>query len=329
MTRVAIVGAGLAGITAARKLHSIAQVTVFEKSRGVGGRLATRWADSFYFDHGAQFFKAHSADFKAFLAPWIEQGVVARWDARFVEINEGQIQQQRQWDQFYPHYVGVPSMNAWAKAMAEGLDIVLNTRVAQISRMGNLWQLTDELGHHLGDFDWVVLAIPAAQAHSLLPASVAFAHSREDVQMLPCFSLMLGFDEPMSLSFDAALVRGADISWISVNSSKPGRNPAFTLLVNSTNRWASEHIDDDRDSVMAHLCQQTGKVIGQSIDHAVHKVIHAWRYANLPKQSSEQAFMLDEQQQLAVCGDWMIQGRVNAAFTSGHALAEAIKKQCP
>ncbi|MBP7900883.1 MAG: FAD-dependent oxidoreductase [Gammaproteobacteria bacterium] len=327
MQTMAIIGAGLAGITAARGLKGKAQIRLFEKSRGVGGRLATRWADPFYFDHGAQFFKAHSPEFKAFLAPWIEQGLVARWDARFVEINEGQIQQQRQWDQFYPHYVGVPSMNTWAKAMAEGLDIQLNTRVDQLSRVDNTWQLFDEQGACLGCFDWVIMAIPAPQAQALLPESVSFAQSVAKTQMLPCFSLMLGFDEPLPLPFDAALVRGVDISWISVNSSKPGRAEPMTLLINSTNRWAGEHIDDDTETVIAHLCQETGQVIGQPVDHAVHQVIHGWRYANLPKQNTSEPFLIDEQRQIAACGDWLIQGRVNAAFTSGFELANRLLTQ--
>lgn len=327
MTRVAIIGAGLAGLTAAHRLQDLAEVTLFEKSRGVGGRLATRWADPFYFDHGAQFFKAHSADFKAFIAPWVEQGCLARWDARFVEINAGRIEQQRQWDQFYPHYVGVPSMNHWTQALAQGLDIQLNTRVNQLSKQGQAWLLFDEQGVELGQFDWVVLAIPAPQAQALLASSVSFSERLAQTQMLPCFSLMLGFEQPLELPFDAALVRGADISWISVNSSKPGRNAAFTLLVNSTNRWASEHIDDDRDEVLSYLCQQTSDVIGQSVDAAMHRVVHGWRFANLPKQTQSEHFLMDHQQQVSACGDWLIQGRVNAAFSSGLALAEASKQR--
>lgn len=324
MQTIAIIGAGLAGITAALGLQGKAQIRLFEKSRGIGGRLATRWADPYYFDHGAQFFKAHSPDFKAFLAPWIEQGLVARWDARFVEIHDGQIQQQRQWDHFYPHYVGVPSMNFWAKAMAEGLDIQLNTRVAQLNRVDNGWQLFDEQGACLGCFNWVIMAIPAPQARALLPESVSFAQSVAKAQMLPCFSLMLGFNEPLDVSFDAALVRGADISWISVNSSKPGRAELMTLLVNSTNRWAAEHIDDDPKAVLTHLCQQTSEVMGQSVHHAVHQVIHGWRFANLPKQEDSLPFLLDDEKQIAACGDWLIQGRVNAAFTSGFELANGL-----
>ncbi len=53
---------------------------------------------------------------------------------------------------------------------------------------------------------------------------------------------MLGYEQPLELDFDAALVKGFDISWISVNSSKPSRDNNYTLLVHSTNKWAQENI---------------------------------------------------------------------------------------
>lgn len=324
MKNIAIVGAGLAGLTLAYQLKESANITLFEKSRGVGGRLATRWANPFYFDHGAQFFKAHSTAFKELIDQWLTSGVVARWDARFVEIDQGQIQQSRQWDSFYPHYVGVPHMNSVAQALSKDLNVQLNTPIAEMKKLANSWQLFDDKGNELGNFDWVVCAIPIAQAKTLITGFYDHFPSIASIEMKACFSLMLGFDQPLSLPFDSALVRNADISWISVNSSKPGRNASFTLLVNSTNAWANAHIDDDRDAVIAHLCQTTSQTIGQSVEHAVHKVVHGWRYANIGKQNTS-GYVLDAEQQLALCGDWFIQGRVNAAFDSGMALSNILR----
>ena len=324
MKNIAIVGAGLSGLTLAHQLKESANVTLFEKSLGAGGRMATRRADPFYFDHGAQFFKAQSPSFQKLIDPWLASGLIARWDARFVEIDQNQIRQSLLWDNFYPRYVGVPHMNSVAQALSQGLKLHLNTRVAQLHRQENGWRLFDDQGSELGDFDWVVCAIPVAQAKALIPQPCDLWHAIASIEMNACFSLMLGFDQPLSLPFDAAVVRNADISWISVNSSKPRRNSSFTLLVNSTNEWAKEHIDDDRDAVIAHLCQATSQTIGLSVEHAIHKVVHGWRYANIGKQNTP-GYLLDAEQQLALCGDWLIQGRVNAAFDSGLALSDALR----
>ncbi|AJI69041.1 NAD(P)-binding protein [Francisella tularensis] len=75
MIKIAIIGAGIAGLTAAKILKDCAQVIVFEKSRGVSGRMSTRYADPYYFDHGTQYFTAKSTDFKEFLKPMIDNGI--------------------------------------------------------------------------------------------------------------------------------------------------------------------------------------------------------------------------------------------------------------
>ena len=169
MARIAIVGAGLAGLALARTLNDRAGVRVFDKSRGCGGRLATRRAGPFQFDHGAQFFTARSEAFQAFLAPYLEQGVVARWDAEFVEFDGAHIGHRRSWADGPPHFVGAPAMNALPKAIAAGLDVVLETRVGAVARVDGYWQLHATDGGDLGAFDWLVLALPAPQAHELLP----------------------------------------------------------------------------------------------------------------------------------------------------------------
>lgn len=299
---------------------------MFEKSRGVSGRTSTRRAEPYFFDHGTQFFTAKSEDFQHFIAPLVETGTIKRWDARFIEIRDRKITTQRQWDEEYPHYVGAPAMNAIAKSLAHGLNVKVGCRVAPITKKGDTWHLTDEEGHPLGEFDWVICTAPAEQATDLLPDNLPFHPQIRAVKMLGCFSLMLGFDEPLPLGFDAALIADEDISWISVNSSKPDRNTPFSLLLHSTNKWADAHIDDERTHVLDYLCQQTSDVIGHDVSVATHQAVHGWRYANIAPQNGD-TFFCDDQAHIGVCGDWFIQGRVEAAFTSGNALSKQILKQ--
>ena len=137
--------------------------------------------------------------------------------------------------------------------------------------------------------------------------------------MRACFAMMLGFAEPLELPWQAALVHSADISWVSVNSSKPGRKDAFTLVFHSTNAWADEHVDDDIDSVTGHMLAEASLVTGQDLESAVHCQVHRWRYANIDKQTGSASYVSDELQ-LAVCGDWLVRGRIEAAFTSAYDL---------
>ena len=321
---IAIIGAGLAGLTAAHQLKAHANVTLFEKSRGLGGRLATRYATPYEFDHGAQHFTAKSDAFRAFLAPLIEQGCVARWDARFAELERNTITDRRQWDEHYPHYVGAPKMNAIGKALAEGLQIQRACRIQSMKPLGEGWELFDDTGESCGRYDWVICTAPAQQAADLLLENFAHYERVKSAQLVGCYAVMLGFEQPLDLPFDAALVKGADISWISVNSSKPGREETrFSLQVHATNAYAEAHMEDDIDAVAAHLHREISEVIGYDVSRAEHQAIHRWRYANIEKQHGDGA-LIDSSNRLIACGDWCIHGRVESAYLSGVAAAQAM-----
>ena len=169
MKKIAIIGAGLTGITLARILSQSAEITLFEKSRGVGGRLATRYASPFQFDHGAQFFTAKSAAFNQFIEPLISASIIKRWDARFVEFDHDKIIAKRQWNGENPHYIGYPKMNQIGKFLADSLSIQLQTRIAHIMVKNQQWVLLDDNKNELGKFDWVITTTPVEQAIAIMP----------------------------------------------------------------------------------------------------------------------------------------------------------------
>ena len=288
--------------------------------------MATRRAGPFQFDHGAQFFTARSRTFRTFLEPLIKAGVVADWPARFAELRRGRVTGIRQWDDEHPHYVGAPAMNAIGKALASGLDVRLDTAVTSLARRGARWQLSGDGRRALGDFDWVIVTAPAGQAAELLAGS-SIATAATCIRMQACYALLLGFDEAIELPWQAALVHDADISWISVNNSKPGRVAPPSLVVHSTNAWADAHADDDIDAVRRHLIDEFRAVTGVDTAPAAFVDVHRWRYANVDRQGGD-LYALDPHQRLAACGDWFVRGRVEGAFASADALAQRLMLDC-
>ena len=325
MARIAIVGAGMSGLSAAHYLsETTAEITVFDKSRGVSGRMATRYADDYCFDHGAQFFTVRSEAFQQFLAPYIDTGVVQPWSARFVEIVKDSITAQRDWLTAHPHYVAVPNMNTLLKAVAAPFSLRLNTHVSRMSQVKGQWQLEDESGQLLGQYDWVILALPAPQAKLLIPSTSTLSaipcHT-----MQGCFTLMLGLKPDTDLpAWDAALVRQSKLSWVSVQSAKPGRKQRPALVVHSTNQWAEENMEVDIHKVKQSLLEALAMIIPLSEHEIDHCGIHRWRYANAAKSTDNHDCFIDHQRQLAACGDWCIKGRVEAAFLSGRSAAQHI-----
>ena len=318
--KIAIIGAGLSGLTAAINLDRTADITLFEKSRRPGGRICTRYVESYNFDHGAQFFTARSAEFKEFLKPLIKSGVVDNWKARWIEVKDNRIISRQQWSDDLPRYVGVPSMSAIGKYLSKNLNIKLNVEVS-IQKSPKGWNVIDCDGEVFDHYDWVISSIPAEQSLKLLPDYFSYHDALKQKKMFGCYSLMLGFDEALDLDWDAAQLTGTDISWIAVNSSKPGRSGDYSLLVHSTNDWAEEHLDDDVDTVKEYLCSQVAEIIGQNVYSAQHIDLHRWRYANIPRQDQNTLY-IDSESKLAACGDWCKKGRIEEAFRSGFELAK-------
>ncbi len=321
--RIAIIGAGIAGLTAAKMLKDFAEITIFEKSRGAGGRICTRYAESYHFDHGAQFFTAKTPQFKEFIKPLIKDGVIAGWNARFVELKNSEILNRWQWGEDYFHYVGTPTMSEIGRYLAKDLDLHLNSEVT-INKNEKHWNIKDYKGNDLGNFDWVISTAPAFQSAKLFPDFFQHHTLLKKRKMLACYSLMLGFDEDLDLDWDAALVSKTDVSWISVNSSKPGRKDNCSLLVHSTNTWAENHLNDENHKVITHLSNETSNIINRDISNAVYIDLHRWRFANITKIEKTQP-LIDAKNKMAACGDWCIKGRVEAAFRSGFDLANGMR----
>ncbi len=326
MVKIAIIGSGISGLTAANLLKDYADITVFERARSVSGRMSTRRAEPYFFDHGAQYFTARTRSFKKFIQPLINSGVVARWNARYVKFDSNKITERKAWgdENSEPRYVGVPGMNMVAKHLAVNLNVKLNTRIVTLQNAGK-WQLFSEKNLPFDGFDWVISTAPSQQTADLLPMDFQYHNEITNVQMQACFSLMLGFSEPLHLEFDAAHITNSDLSWLAVNSHKPGRSGPYTLLVHSSEKYAEEHLDADRDEVLKHLCFETSRIIGCDVGVSEYKMLHSWLYANNVNRTKCPVFF-DQVMQLGACGDWCLGGRVEGAFTAAYDLVEKIKE---
>jgi len=336
LPRLAIIGAGLSGLTLAGELNGFAEVTVFDKSPRVGGRIATRTGEDFQFDYGAQFFTARSVAFQNYLKPLIAAGRVAEWCPRVTTLGGDDKPYRRDW--FEPHYVAVPGMNTLCQLAAEGKNLMLDTAIESLEKTITGWRLRDHSGASHGPFDWVVCSMPAPQSAALLPSSFTGYEQVCSTTMLGCYSLSLGFAEPLQSLWQAAVVKHSPIGWLAFESSRPGRAGGCGLLVQSTNTWAERHLDDDSRQVQRALWHELERLMAKTLPKPKYSRLHRWRYANTlptpkaidkatPEVSPEAECLMDEQLQLGVCGDWLLGGRVESAYLSGLALATELKQR--
>jgi len=307
--RVAIVGAGMAGLAAATALvRDGATVALFDKARGAGGRMATRRiatpSGEATFDHGAQYFTVRDAAFAEQVARWQDAGVVARWSAAGNDA-----------------WVGTPAMNAPLRALAGALDVTWHARVETIARDRAQWLVTATNAATVV-YDAVIVAIPAEQAATLLvEAAPAMAARAAQTASAPCWTVMAAFDGRVACD-DIVRDAGA-IGWAARNSAKPGRSGPESWVVQASPAWSRDHLEDDPDLVVTALLASFAAVIGQPLPLALATAAHRWRYAR--SGSADAPCLWDAAARLGVCGDWLIGARVEAAWQSGAALASAMR----
>lgn len=307
MKKIAIVGAGMAGLAAARRLEETGiGCTVIEKSRGPGGRMATRRVDGLQFDHGAQYFTARGTRFQSRVTEWQSQGAVAEWTPG--------------------RWVGTPRMTAPARSLAEGLRVIRDCRITSLEGEPGHWRLTADPGSDaLGkgeSFDAVILAIPAPQAIPLAASAGVRFPELERVRYAPCLTLMLAFERPTGLLEHALTPSDGPVAWIARNGTKPGRTGSpETLVVHATPEWSRRHIDADPGTTAEILLDALRPHIGDT--RPVFQSVHRWLYARV-EQTAGEPFLWDPRRKVGACGDWAGGPRVEAAFDSGDALATAV-----
>ena len=321
--KIAIIGAGISGLTLAQELSKKFDVSVFEKSRGVSGRMSTRYAEPFFYDHGAPYFTARTKKFSEWLKPYFHSGHLQEWHGKVIDIEVGKKDKKRLW--FEPHLVASPNMNSLCKKMAEGLAIHLETEISPLSlRDEQGWHLQDAKGSHLGVFDWVISTAPPAQTIRLFGDHLPEKCTLKAARMQACMTLMVGFDRPWDKKWIAAKVRNNPIQWIFVNSTKPSRNPDTTcFVVHSTNDWAEDHIDDDIQITQQYIAQQFDILTGLKCSEATHVAFHRWKYA-VTDSPSEDGPYFDLSNKLAATGDWNSGSNIEQTWLSAMSLAKKI-----
>jgi predicted NAD/FAD-dependent oxidoreductase len=327
---IAIIGAGIAGLTCARKLQAQGNtVVVYEQSADVSGRMSTRETEVGGFDHGAQYFTATSERFKKEVTIWRNAGWIAPWEATLVNLDRGTCKAVEHSPQ---RLVGVPGMNALARLLAQGLKVRSDHRVKRIEQYGDQWTLavqtdTVAIDAAAGPFDAVVIAVTADQAIPLLQSVPGFAQQAEHARCAPCWTLMLAFQHELGLEYDGAWVENSRLGWICRDASKPQRRPGEHWVGHATVPWSIEHLEDDPERAKEKLLKAFHDATGSHVQ-PVYAVAHRWRYAQATRPLAADC-LWDGKLRIGACGDWFAAGlegggRVENAYLSACALADAI-----
>lgn len=306
-TEFLIIGGGMAGLSAATALaRAGCKVTVLDKGRGPGGRMAARRVEiageTVAFDHGAQYFTARDPAFCETVAAWEAASVAMRWPAAGDDA-----------------WVGTPGMNAPIRAMADALDVRWGVRVETLKRTNEGWQIMAE--EEIFVATTLIVAVPAEQAQVLL-ANVApdIAELVGTVESAPCWAVMAGFDEALPVPADTFRSDTGPISWAARNSAKPGRSGLETWVIHASAQRSREVIDLPKDEAAKVLLADFFAAAGAAPVGPAHLDAHRWLYA-FPQALAGEPVRFDPALRLGIAGDYLHSPRVEGAWLSGRAVA--------
>lgn len=317
--KVAVIGAGLAGLSCARDLRRAGFfVEVFEQERVIGGRLSTARVGLESFDYGAQYLTARTSKFRSFIDEVVGLSYAARWTPR------SQISGPEGGGQIMPWYVGTPGMASIVRPLTESLRIQTSRRVHTLERVDKSWKIWFEDETFVGPFAAVAVCVPAPEARLLLGRVGDMTQIMSRVRMAPCWALMIQFEERVLPEQDVFSDMTETIRWIARNNTKPGRGKkGETIVIHASPTWSRETEDVDPDVVADELWNEASHALGLPPVRPSRKSAHLWRHG-LVENSLGETYLFSQDYNVGAAGDWCLGRLAEHAYESGTGLAKAI-----
>lgn len=333
--RIAVIGAGVAGLSCARELRLRGyDPVVFEASDRLGGRCSSRNTRIGWFDDGAQaisgatrlatYAEQRTGELAA-LHPWTVPATPAEDEPKGKDRDKEADEADTSRTLKLMGAVGVPSMLALASTVAQPLDVRLNTSIQHARRSGARWVLRNEAGEIDENFQALVLAIPAPLALPLAHESPELAAALHTVRYRSRWVLLLGSERAVGLPGYREF-QGSPIERVAAMHSKPGRpsNPPQRWFVEAAERWSLQHEHDDPEVVADLLLDNFRALAGRTVTPNF-LLAHRWAHAFVDAPATlarRVGYLWDDEVRLGVCGDSVVTSQVDRVHHSGVALAE-------
>ncbi len=334
---IGIIGAGLSGLTAGRLLAKAGhEVTIFEKSRGFGGRMATRYAGKDLgtkLDHGIPYFTAQTSEFRSFVAELIEKGIIRTWGRNFSAYDGENLINKNPNDSRDVIYTSTNGMNKVGKYLSRWVDVKQESKVGGLTYIGKnrtkkrAWMINMTTSKAFG-FDAVIIALPAPQAYGILSTTIdeintlKIVRRLDEVNYRPSFSLMVGYEDIEQPDWQGIICNNSILDFVSNESSKRDNSVESTFVLHANAAFSRKHRDGDRDLVSREMLAEFSQFAGGWAASPVWHQLHFWRYSRPQVQIKKPFFELeDKNAPLALIGDYYNGDGVESAYKSGYDLA--------
>ncbi|MDD2887800.1 MAG: NAD(P)-binding protein [Aliarcobacter sp.] len=296
--KIAIIGAGFSGCNLYNNLkEKYEDITIFEKSRGVGGRLSTKYIEDKFIDYGTSSLIPVTDDLKFFCLDLAKNGVL-----------------KAKYDEFIPK----DGINKICKFLIDENNLLTNTKITKAENTNNKWTLEDENHNTYEDFDLLFITIPAPQILQMkieLPDS--FKEKLSFIKYDSIFSLILYTNENLKLN-ENKLYENPDIKDIINNSKKYLYKDFSSYVIHSSKEFANCVNEKSKDEICEIFLDNFDDDTKELIEKFTI-IPHLWKYA-FAKTSLDMPYFLNEEKNLGICGDYFSHNNVEASLLSSELL---------
>lgn len=316
-TDVLIIGAGISGLLCATELRKAGKsVSILDKGRGLGGRMATRRMAGGRLDHGAQYFTVRDPRLQAYADDWLAAGIIKEWFRHLPEDSNAD---------GYPRYCGVTGMTDAPKHLAKDLDVCSSQQVTELTRDTDLWIARTSagdsfLGKHL------VITAPLPQAMNLLDTTgLRYANGSADALRAVRYERGLAtlaiLDGPSGLIEPGGIkIHEAPLTWIGDNQQKGISPNVSAITIQADADFADQHWDSPDEVRGAQMLEAAAPYLKAKV---VEFRCHRWGFTT-PINPWPEPYFQNAGLQLTLAGDSFGGARVEGAALSGIEAAAAV-----
>jgi predicted NAD/FAD-dependent oxidoreductase len=291
---IAIIGAGLSGAILYDQLKKFNfNITLFEKSRGCGGRCSTRYIKELKINHGTSYFTTQDEGFEKFCEKQLQHNILAK---------EGS------------YYYAIDGINKMVSTLIDPADLLLKTKITQITKKSKKWLLYDEEKNIYSNFDIVFFTIPAPQVLELQidPLPKAFTQKLKSVTYNSVGSLLAygGSLDEEKINF----LQKSDF-FKKIFIQKDG-------IVFHINYEISNQLENKED-IQQLVIDEVRNTAGIQLQKNFTLISHLWKYAFVDKNLQDQ-YLYDPKHQIGFCGDYFVQKDLESSYHSSASLAQSL-----
>ena len=311
-----VIGAGVAGLSAAVRATELGlRVAVVEKSRGVGGRAATRRISGFPVDHGAQFFTAREPLFQTKVQGWVERGLCRVWSHGIPTWENGVITEPQEG---HPRFACPEGMTALAKHESQGLTVFRESAISECRKEDGLWILQTKEGQ-MWSAKEILSTAPAPQTIALFDKWVAEDDPIRALSYAPC---VCGIFEVAGFfpAWEGLQTHHRDVSWMAWDATRRQTQDSPFFVVHGSPEFSRSHLENAPAASAQILQAAATEIAGEAFASAT--LVHAqrWRYARVENPLPQTHRTLAEN--LRFAGDAFLHANLESAWLSGRAAAE-------